>query len=75
MTTTAAPQAVTRHTDNAMPNRTATLTMQGWEALARSLFGWRTRAGYATWHGRIQALGSHDYDRLVIAAADKENAR
>lgn len=60
---------VTRRTDNAMPHRTATLTIQGWETLARSLFGWRTRAGYATWHARIQMLGSRDYDRLVIAAA------
>ena len=73
MTIQTPEQTVTRRTDNAMPPRTATLTMQGWEALARSLFGWHTRTGYVTWHGRIQALGSHDYDRLVIAAAEKEN--
>ena len=75
MTIKTPEQTITRRTDNAMPPRAATLAMRDWEALARSLFGWRTRAGYATWHGRIQALGSLDYDRLVIAAARKEATR
>jgi len=60
---------VTRTTDNAYPPVSVTLTMSEWEQAARALFGWRTRAGYATWHGRIQALGSSDYDKLVRFAA------
>lgn len=60
---------ITRRTDNAMPPVTASLSMDEWAALAREVFGWRTRAGFATWHGRIQALGSHDYDLLVTTAA------
>lgn len=64
---------ITRRTDNAMPSATASLSMDEWAALAREVFGWRTRAGYATWHGRIQALGSHDYDKLVVAAAARTN--
>ena len=61
---------ITRRTDNAMPPVTVTRSMEEWESLARSLFKWRTRAGYATWHGRIQALGSSDYDRLIKFAAE-----
>lgn len=60
---------VTRTTDNALPVITVTLTLGQWETLAKRFFGWRTPSRYATFHGRIQALGSSDYDRFVQFAA------
>lgn len=60
---------ITRTTDNAYPSVTVSLSMSEWESTARRFFGWRTRAGYPTWHGRIQSLGSHDYDALIQFAA------
>ena len=68
-------QLIKRRTDNAMPSAEAELSMSEWEQLAKELFGWRTLAGYATWHGRIQALGSSDYDRLVTFAAQRKGSK
>ena len=68
-------QLIYRRTGNAMPSAEAELSMSEWEQLAKELFGWRTRAGYATWHGRIQALGSSNYDRLVAFAAQRKGGK
>ena len=68
-------QLIYRRTGNAMPSAEAELSMSEWEQLAKELFGWRTLAGYATWHGRIQALGLSDYDRLVTFAAQRKGGK
>lgn len=57
-------QLITRRTDNAMPGISVSLTASKWEELARQFFNWRKVS-----QARIQALGSHDYDRFISFAA------